>query len=57
MSHPTWMRGLKLVPGKKNKTWIIVASYMDAWIEICCKVVQQMSCESHPTWMRGLKFL
>ena len=55
-SHPTRVRGLKLVPKKKTDAVTVVAPHAGAWIEtlrdferICPHYV------SHPTRVRGLK--
>ena len=34
MSHPTWVRGLKLQSRLMFLLWVCVAPYMGAWIEI-----------------------
>ena len=33
----------------------VVASFMDAWIEIIIKFMSKQYFMSHPLWMRGLK--
>ena len=54
-SHPTWVRGLKLLCFRINLIAAQVAPYVGAWIEtfvllhLCTFIV------SHPTWVRGLK--
>ena len=36
MSHPTWVRGLKLDPNFENILHLVVAPYVGAWIETPC---------------------
>ena len=56
LSHPTWMRGLKLVAFAPVKIEDKVASYMDAWIKTeITNGLRDKGYASHPTWMRGLK--
>ncbi|GAC42514.1 reverse gyrase [Paenibacillus popilliae ATCC 14706] len=38
LSHPMWMRGLKYIICSKINRSKSVASYVDAWIEICRKL-------------------
>ena len=56
-SHPTWVRGLKLVDHQLNFVVSRVAPYVGAWIETknTCTVVENFM--SHPTWVRGLKLV
>ena len=57
MSHPTWVRGLKLNL-VQVKALRFVAPYVGAWIETKLGAGQSTSfSESHPTWVRGLKLL
>ena len=55
MSHPTWVRGLKLslIDGFQHDTH--VAPYVGAWIETSRTWVAASLVQSHPTWVRGLK--
>ena len=40
VSHPTWVRGLKLFSTKNKVFPIFVAPYMGAWIETCLEAQQ-----------------
>ena len=56
MSHPMWVRGLKLYcalsGGNKDK----VAPHVGAWIETMSGSPDpEGKSESHPMWVRGLK--
>ncbi len=55
MSHPTWVRGLKLKLIATIAVAVAVASYMGAWIETLKDVSALSLTTSHPTWVRGLK--
>ena len=55
MSHPTWVRGLKLSDTSHLYHSGIVAPYMGAWIETKWFCGRFCNCTSHPTWVRGLK--
>ena len=55
MSHPTWVRGLKLDPNFENILHLVVAPYVGAWIETPCLASLRLYVSSHPTWVRGLK--
>ena len=55
-SHPTWVRGLKLVTDMQSID-AEVAPYVGAWIETDKKLPLIMKNMSHPTWVRGLKHL
>ena len=55
MSHPTWVRGLKL-----NNTISTVAAVVShpTWVrglKLICDNAVFIHCMSHPTWVRGLK--
>ena len=57
VSHPTWVRGLKLLPKPKPKpkpkshpTWVRGLKQLKA-------VYLHYKNESHPTWVRGLKLV
>ena len=54
-SHPTWVRGLKLIYYYIVSLAIGVAPYVGAWIETQKAIQDQENRESHPTWVRGLK--
>ena len=54
MSHPTWVRGLKLSTCDNWKSRG-VAPYVGAWIETDLDINVTISGGSHPTWVRGLK--
>ena len=54
-SHPTWVRGLKLVVDFA-RFLLVVAPYVGAWIETAdVNDVNKQDDKSHPTWVRGLK--
>ena len=56
MSHPTWVRGLKLTTRARGWHPSPVAPYVGAWIETCSsRSTMARICWSHPTWVRGLK--
>ena len=55
LSHPTWVRGLKLVESpvlvrtpQSHPTWV-------RGLKPFCEKVSSASFWSHPTWVRGLK--
>ena len=55
MSHPTWVRGLKLdddsynrVTQKSHPTWV-------RGLKLALSLVPVLILKSHPTWVRGLK--
>ncbi len=57
LSHPTWVRGLKLRDRHDHLPFVHVAPHMGAWIEItlfCVNFTNLLG--SHPTWVRGLKY-
>ena len=54
-SHPTWVRGLKLLLTCVRLLPLIVAPYVGAWIETKETETAQNNIASHPTWVRGLK--
>ena len=56
MSHPVWVRGLKLKEPKHNREISKVAPRVGAWIETRqCLMTQIQLSRSHPVWVRGLK--
>ena len=55
MSHPTWVRGLKLSLVMVSLWLHIVAPHVGAWIETSTLVNRVNAYLSHPTWVRGLK--
>ena len=55
MSHPTWVRGLKLLLLSQSNLSNHVAPYVGAWIETILIIVLMILRASHPTWVRGLK--
>ena len=57
MSHPTWVRGLKLPYLVRGAKIYVVAPYVGAWIETTLVSVFALSGWSHPTWVRGLKHI
>ena len=54
-SHPTWVRGLKLIVRAGAPSAEQVAPYMGAWIETEVFLQYLYLHKSHPTWVRGLK--
>ena len=55
-SHPTGVRGLKLMFGVDEEQGIRVAPHGGAWIETPCTMqTATYWIESHPTGVRGLK--
>ena len=54
-SHPTWVRGLKLIYHYEENTENDVAPYVGAWIETSPQWMGADYLTSHPTWVRGLK--
>ena len=54
-SHPTWVRGLKLLVHRYNRKPHYVAPYVGAWIETISFIWLFEDNMSHPTWVRGLK--
>ena len=54
-SHPTWVRGLKLVLLVFMLPIQHVAPYVGAWIETQNATNKANLKLSHPTWVRGLK--
>ena len=54
MSHPTWVRGLKLATENIERCYV-VAPYVGAWIETDDWRYVGKYPWSHPTWVRGLK--
>ena len=58
LSHPTWVRGLKLIPLKVQVIQLQVAPYVGAWIETGKDIndIEKFK-TSHPTWVRGLKLI
>ena len=56
-SHPSWVRGLKFDYNLIIYSYIMVAPFMGAWIEIgIWKPITELLLESHPSWVRGLKY-
>ena len=57
MSHPSWVRGLKLemIVWQRQKNY--VAPLVGAWIEIYTVYRYTVLVLSHPSWVRGLKYL
>ena len=56
LSHPTWVRGLKLQRNRCINRTCRVAPYVGAWIETRgFSLVDWGKIRSHPTWVRGLK--
>ena len=57
MSHPVWVRGLKLGDFNKAQNGTQVAPRVGAWIETVIRDSYFKSVMSHPVWVRGLKHL
>ena len=55
VSHPTWVRGLKLAVVEDALKRTYVAPYVGAWIETRLLTHLLNHDLSHPTWVRGLK--
>ena len=56
VSHPTWVRGLKLNAPLLVPLPYLVAPYVGAWIETAPSLHRHVPrIQSHPTWVRGLK--
>ena len=55
MSHPLWVRGLKLEVRAFLTGVLLVAPFVGAWIETTMSVQFVRLIESHPLWVRGLK--
>ena len=55
LSHPVWVRGLKLTVNKKTMYLVIVAPRVGAWIETIVPHAYYGTGTSHPVWVRGLK--
>ena len=55
MSHPMWVRGLKLVLICRLMTSFQVAPHVGAWIETRIAANKASAAASHPMWVRGLK--
>ena len=54
MSHPVWVRGLKLIRHKEIAS-AVVAPRVGAWIETRPAYIKEFGKTSHPVWVRGLK--
>ena len=57
MSHPMWVRGLKLGCHLDMRKQLLVAPHVGAWIETIIRLDVQSLCWSHPMWVRGLKLV
>ena len=55
MSHPVWVRGLKLLLIRPQFQTSGVAPRVGAWIETLKDSSTALLHESHPVWVRGLK--
>ena len=55
LSHPAWVRGLKLIPLASNLFIQTVAPRVGAWIETVRFHFLFLVHGSHPAWVRGLK--
>ena len=56
MSHPMWVRGLKLGLNTWQYLTLVVAPHVGAWIETILTLIVASSLSlSHPMWVRGLK--
>ena len=55
MSHPVWVRGLKLYQSNATRMVSLVAPRVGAWIETRYLPFLFVRIMSHPVWVRGLK--
>ena len=55
VSHPSWVRGLKLYVALGERLGGTVAPLAGAWIETVWKAKYEELEKSHPSWVRGLK--
>ena len=55
MSHPVWVRGLKLPRYAVALKYVEVAPRVGAWIETLRIGSSVSRLRSHPVWVRGLK--
>ena len=55
LSHPVWVRGLKLTMIYLRFAPTAVAPRVGAWIETIPKSMPYLVKVSHPVWVRGLK--
>ena len=55
MSHPVWVRGLKLSTTRDSLIVVTVAPRVGAWIETFDQLGHLGYFQSHPVWVRGLK--
>ena len=55
VSHPSWVRGLKLLRDLYKCPADIVAPLVGAWIETLKITFLPSKRVSHPSWVRGLK--
>ena len=55
LSHPMWVRGLKLASSLTVLCECSVAPHVGAWIETKWRPYQVTIQQSHPMWVRGLK--
>ena len=55
VSHPMWVRGLKLYEHQHCHYPHCVAPYVGAWIETRATCLTHTIIRSHPMWVRGLK--
>ena len=55
LSHPSWVRGLKLAQVLRVGRLLWVAPLVGAWIETLTLKVMFTKARSHPSWVRGLK--
>ena len=55
LSHPMWVRGLKLPLITLLLLLELVAPYVGAWIETSSVCSPLHEHKSHPMWVRGLK--
>ena len=53
-SHPSWVRGLKLITILSDNK-LHVAPLVGAWIETIHTTMIEIMIWSHPSWVRGLK--
>ena len=55
LSHPMWVRGLKLLGTPGTVKHDTVAPHVGAWIETVNRERAGTVRTSHPMWVRGLK--
>ena len=56
-SHPTWVRGLKLIPPLTQRRHIVSHPTWVRGLKLIVRLTLRPSLKSHPTWVRGLKLI